>query len=169
MAINYAKLLAYKDEYEVARLYTDGTFTAKLRHQFEGRLRVELHLAPPALARRDPVTGFAQKRAYGPWIFTLLKALARLRRLRGTPVDIFGGSRERREERALIAQYETILREIAAALTHENHALAAEIARLPEEMRGFGHIKARNVEKAKAREAILLARFRAGEHASAAA
>ena len=169
VARNLFKLMAYKDEYEVARLYTDGTFTAKLRHQFEGRLRVELHLAPPALARRDPVTGFAQKRAYGPWIFTLLKALARLRRLRGTPFDIFGGSRERREERALIAQYETILREIAAALTHENHALAAEIARLPEEMRGFGHIKARNVEKAKAREAILLARFRAGEHASAAA
>jgi indolepyruvate ferredoxin oxidoreductase len=169
VARNLFKLMAYKDEYEVARLYTDGTFLQILQQQFEGDLRLEFHLAPPVLARRDPITGQPQKHAFGPWVFKLFKVLARLRRLRGTPFDVFGRTRERRQERALIAQYEANLREIAAALTLENHALAVEIASLSEEMRGFGHVKARNVEKAKAREAYLLALLRdAGRPAAAA-
>jgi indolepyruvate ferredoxin oxidoreductase len=169
VAQNLFKLMAYKDEYEVARLYTDGTFLEKLQQQFEGELRLEFHLAPPVLAPRDPITGLPQKRAYGPWVFKLFKVLARLRRLRGTPFDVFGRTRERRQERAFIAQYEANLREIAAALTLENHTHAVEIAGLPEQMRGFGHIKARNVEKAKAREAQLLALLRDARRPAAAA
>jgi indolepyruvate ferredoxin oxidoreductase len=169
VARNLFKLMAYKDEYEVARLYTDGRFLDELRRQFEGELRLEFHLAPPIFARRDPLTGVPQKRAYGPWVFTLFKRLARLRRLRGTPFDIFGRTAERRLERALIAQYEMNLREIAAALDHDNHALAVEIASLPDAIRGFGHIKARSVEKVKAREAQLLALMRNAREPAAAA
>jgi len=168
-ARNLFKLMAYKDEYEVARLYTNGTFEEKLSRQLEGELKLELHLAPPWLARRDPLTGVPRKRAYGPWIFSLFKLLARLRWVRGTPLDIFGRTAERRQERLLIAQYGQVLGELAAGLDHDNHALAVEIASLPERMRGFGHIKARNVENAKAREAELLARFREGGRAASAA
>jgi indolepyruvate ferredoxin oxidoreductase len=169
VARNLFKLMAYKDEYEVARLYTDGTFLEKLHRQFEGDLRLEFHLAPPLLARRDPVTGSPQKRAFGPWMFKVFKLLARLRRLRGTPFDLFGRTRERRQERALIAEYETELREITTALNLDNHALAVEIASLPEQIRGFGHIKARNVEKAKSRAAALLALLRGADRAATAA
>jgi indolepyruvate ferredoxin oxidoreductase len=169
VAHNLFKLMAYKDEYEVARLYTDGAFLAKLQQQFEGDLRLEVHLAPPVFARRDRITGIPRKHAYGPWVLRLFKVLARLRGLRGTPFDPFGRTRERRNERELIAQYEANLAEIASVLDHENHALAVEIARLPERIRGFGHIKARNVEKAKAREAVLLARLRQRDRPSSAA
>jgi indolepyruvate ferredoxin oxidoreductase len=140
-----------------------------LHRQFEGDLRLEFHLAPPLLARRDPVTGSPQKRAFGPWMFKVFKLLARLRRLRGTPFDLFGRTRERRQERALIAEYETELREITTALNLDNHALAVEIASLPEQIRGFGHIKARNVEKAKSRAAALLALLRGADRAATAA
>jgi indolepyruvate ferredoxin oxidoreductase len=157
--------MAYKDEYEVARLYTNGAFEAKLRRQFEGELSVEFHLAPPLLARRDPRTGVPRKRVFGGWMFKLFKLLAWLRWVRGTPLDIFGRTAERRQERLLITRYEQVLGEIATALDHDNHALAVEIARL----RGFGHIKARNVEKAKAREVELLARFRESGRAATAA
>jgi indolepyruvate ferredoxin oxidoreductase len=168
-ARNLFKLMAYKDEYEVARLYTDGEFLRKLHQQFEGDFTLEFHLAPPLLAPRDPVTGELQKRRYGPWVFRAFKLLARLKRLRGTAFDIFGRTEERRMERRLIAEYEAILREIAAALTPENHALAVEIARLPEQIRGFGHVKERNVKKAKARETSLLATFRSPTPAATAA
>ena len=153
MARNLFTLMAYKDEYEVARLYTDGAFIKKLQRQFDGDFTLEYHLAPPLLARRDPATGEPKKRAFGPWMRHVFKLLTWLRPLRGTALDIFGYTRERRMERRLIADYEAILRELSASLGPENHALAIEIASLPAKMRGFGHIKARNVESAKACEA----------------
>ena len=152
--------MAYKDEYEVARLYTHGAFLEKLHQQFEGEFRLEFHLAPPLFASRDPATGELRKRAYGPWVFRAFKLLARLRRLRGTFLDVFGYAEERRTERRLIREYQALLKDIAAALTPDNHVFAVELARVPQQIRGFGHIKARNLANAKEREAALLANFR---------
>ncbi len=160
-ARNLFRLMAYKDEYEVARLYTDGQFLQKLHQQFEGDFTLEFHLAPPLFAKRDPATGELQKSGYGPWVFRAFKLLAGLKRLRGTGFDIFGRTAERRAERRLIVEYEATLDEIAAALSPDNHALALEIARVPEQIRGFGHVKERNLATAKAREASLLSAFRA--------
>jgi indolepyruvate ferredoxin oxidoreductase len=160
VARNLFKLMAYKDEYEVARLYADGEFLRKLHRQFDGDFTLEFHLAPPLFAKRDPVTGELQKSAYGPWVFRAFKLLARLRRLRGTAFDIFGRTAERRMERQLIDDYEGLIRELTASLGPGNHALALELARLPEQIRGFGHVKERNIKKAKEREASLLAAFR---------
>ncbi len=160
VAHNLYRLMAYKDEYEVARLYTNGAFLKRLHQQFAGDFRLEFHLAPPLFARRDPETGKLQKRAFGPWVFSAFKVLARLRGLRGSFLDIFGHTAERRMERRLIAEYEAEVRELAAALTPYNHALAVEIARLPEQIRGFGHIKDKNLHKAKEHESELLAAFR---------
>jgi indolepyruvate ferredoxin oxidoreductase len=156
----YFKLLAYKDEYEVARLYTNGNFQGRLRAQFEGRPKLRIHLAPPLLATRDPATGELKKQAYGPWILTAMGRLARLKWLRGTAFDPFGYSAERRVERQLIDDYEEVVEELLAALSLDNHGLAAEIARIPEQIRGYGHVKARHLRAAKAREAELLAAFR---------
>jgi len=155
VARSYFKLLAYKDEYEVARLYTEGSFLADLRDQFEGDYRLRLHLAPPLLARRDPETGHLLKREFGPWLLTAMRGLAALRRLRGTAFDIFGYTAERRRERRAIADYEALVLEILAALTPENHATAVELAALPQSVRGFGHIKQASWEAATAREAEL--------------
>jgi indolepyruvate ferredoxin oxidoreductase len=156
----YFKLLAYKDEYEVARLYTDGRFLEQLNAQFEGDFRIEFNLAPPLVAERDLETGHLKKRTFGPWMLTAFKLLARMRRLRGTSLDIFGRSEERRMERQLIADYETVVEELLAGLDHGNHGLAVEIANIPEQIRGFGHVKQAHLEKAKQREAQLLAAFR---------
>jgi indolepyruvate ferredoxin oxidoreductase len=157
----YFKLLAYKDEYEVARLYTSGEFLAQLQRQFEGQPQLKIHLAPPLLAERDPATGRQKKRAYGPWMLTAMRHLARFKRLRGTPFDPFGYSAERRLERQLIAEYEAVLDEVLQHLTPANHDLAVELARLPEQIRGFGHVKERHLGVAKARENELLAALRA--------
>jgi indolepyruvate ferredoxin oxidoreductase len=159
-ARNLFTLMAYKDEYEVARLYTDGAFIKKLQRQFDGDFTVEFHLAPPLLASRDPATGEPKKRAFGPWMRHVFKLLTWLRPLRGTALDIFGYTRERRMERRLIADYEALVRELSTSLDPGNHALAIELASLPAKMRGFGHIKARNVESAKACEAELLVLLR---------
>ena len=156
----YFKLLAYKDEYEVARLYTDGAFQAKLATLFEGGYTLRYHLAPPVLERRDPFTGVPRKREFGPWILSAYRVLAGLKRLRGTPFDVFGHSAERRLERRLIGEYETTLTELCDRLDPDNHALAVEIASIPERIRGFGHVKTRHLEAARAREAELLAAFR---------
>ena len=163
------KLMAYKDEYEVARLYTDGAFLHRLNQQFDGDFTLEFHLAPPLLASRDPQTGELQKRRFGPWVFRAFTLLARMRRLRGTRFDIFGRTAERRMERRLIAEYEATVRALAASLTPDNHALAVEIAGLPEQMRGYGHIKEKNVARTKEREASLLAAFHRPASAAAAA
>jgi indolepyruvate ferredoxin oxidoreductase len=157
----YFKLLAYKDEYEVARLYTSGDFLAQLRRQFEGNPKLRIHLAPPLLAARDPETGHLKKRAYGRWMLRAMKHLARFKRLRGTPFDPFGYSAERRLERRLIAEYERLIEEALAALGPESYDAAVALARLPEQIRGFGHVKDRHLETAKQREAELLAALRA--------
>ncbi|MGE0004713.1 MAG: indolepyruvate ferredoxin oxidoreductase family protein [Parvibaculaceae bacterium] len=156
------KLMAYKDEYEVARLYTDGTFDAALGKRFKGG-RLTFHLAPPLLARIDPVTGVPRKMAFGPWMKSAFSVLAWFRFLRGTAFDPFGRSRERRRERALIGEYRSVIDELLAALTPRNVALAAEIAAIPEQIRGYGHVKERHLKAAKDRESELLGAFRAGK------
>ncbi|HUB94747.1 MAG TPA: indolepyruvate ferredoxin oxidoreductase family protein [Stellaceae bacterium] len=169
VANNLFKLMAYKDEYEVARLYTDGTFAEKLGRAFEGDYRLEFHLAPPILASRDPDTGHLQKRSFGPWVMRVFGMLARLKRLRGTRFDPFGRTPERRMERRLITDYEETMREVSAALNQDNHALAVELARLPERIRGYGHVKERAVAAAKTRETALLNAFRAPQPTATAA
>ncbi len=154
------KLMAYKDEYEVARLYTDGAFEAKLRKQFAGRYKLRFHLAPPLLASRDPVTGRAVKREYGAWMMPALRLLARFKGLRGTWADPFGHTEERRTERALIADYETLIEGLAATLTKRSHALAVELASVPAMIRGYGHVKARSIAEARKRQETLLAMLR---------
>jgi indolepyruvate ferredoxin oxidoreductase len=156
----YFKLLAYKDEYEVARLHSDASFRRRLEAMFEGDYKLQFHLAPPLLAKPDPATGQPRKSAYGPWMMTAFRVLAKLKRLRGTAFDPFGYSEERRTERRLIAEYERTVDELLAALTPSNRALAAQIAALPETIRGYGHIKNRAVAEAKKKEAELLAAFR---------
>jgi indolepyruvate ferredoxin oxidoreductase len=165
----YFKLLAYKDEYEVARLYTDGGFKRALEKEFEGDLRLDFHLAPPFLAKPDPATGRPKKRRFGGWTMALFRVLARLKGLRGTPLDPFGRTEERRMERRLIAEYEAIVETLIAGLTPINHALAVALARIPDGIRGFGPVKLESVRKAKAEEAALLARFRLPESRASAA
>ncbi|HYB11661.1 MAG TPA: indolepyruvate ferredoxin oxidoreductase family protein [Alphaproteobacteria bacterium] len=165
----YYKLLAYKDEYEVARLFTSGDFAKAIDEQFEGKFKLKFHLAPPILARRDATTGELQKRAFGPWVFSAFKLLAKLKGLRGSWLDPFGRTVERKRERALIPAYEAVIEELMAGLDHGNFALAVEIASIPEHIRGYGHVKDRHIEDAKAHEAELLAAFRAPpSHATAA-
>ena len=156
------KLMAYKDEYEVARLHTQTGFLQDLQAKFDGDVRTTFHLAPPFLSRPDPVSGEPQKRAVGPWIVPLFKVLARLRRLRGTPLDPFGYMAERRMERRLIAEYEATVKQLLDGLSPETLPKAAAIAALPEKMRGYGHVKRRNVEAAKREEARLLKELRGG-------
>lgn len=157
------KLMAYKDEYEVARLYTDGTFRKQIASTFEGdNMRLEFHLAPPLLAQKDKATGELKKKSYGPWMLTAFGVLKRFKFLRGTPFDPFGYSAERRTERKLIRDYEAVLGEIMNRLTPGNHAIAVGLAAIPEKIRGYGHVKARHLIAAKADEAALLEQFRSG-------
>ncbi|NNF80754.1 MAG: indolepyruvate ferredoxin oxidoreductase family protein, partial [Rhizobiales bacterium] len=165
----YFKLLAYKDEYEVARLYTDGGFTEQVKAQFKGDYTVKIHLAPPLLSRRDPETGHLIKREFGPWIMTAFGWLAKMKRLRGTALDIFGYTEERKQERQLIKDYEATVARLLDKLSIANLDLAAEIAAMPEHIRGYGHIKERHVTEAKAREAELLAAYDAGRTSAPAA
>ncbi|HEY2538065.1 MAG TPA: DUF6537 domain-containing protein, partial [Stellaceae bacterium] len=155
------KLMAYKDEYEVARLYTQGDFLKGVGDQFEGSYELRFHLAPPILGDRDPQTGHLKKREFGPRMLTVFRLLAKLKWLRGTRFDIFARSEERRTERRLIAEYEAVIDEIISRLTPANHPTAVELAALPLEIRGFGHIKEANLARAKVKEASLLARLRA--------
>ena len=157
------KLMAYKDEYEVARLYTDGAFLKQVETEFDGdNLRFEFHLAPPLLARRDKTTGLPRKMSFGPWILPVFRLLAKFKSLRGTPFDPFGRSLERRTERKLIGDYEAMLDEVLAGLTPDNHHIAVGLAAIPEKIRGFGHVKQQHLTAAKADEAALLEQFRAG-------
>jgi indolepyruvate ferredoxin oxidoreductase len=159
VARSYHRLLAYKDEYEVARLHANGELEKKVADMFEGDYRMVFHLAPPLLARGDPVSGEPRKMQFGPWIMPMFRMLKSLKFLRGTPLDPFGRTAERRMERALIAEYEATVERLLAGLSAQNHALALQIAALPEEMRGFGHIKQRNVEAARKKRDELLARY----------
>jgi len=158
----YAKLMAYKDEYEVARLYAEGEFAKKITGMFEGDYKLTFHLAPPLLAKPDPLTGEPKKMRFGPWMMGGFRVLAKLKGLRGTPLDLFGRTEERRTERALITEYESTVEALLAGLTAQNHALALQIASLPEEIRGYGHIKLKNIAEARAKRDELLARYRAG-------
>ena len=151
----FFKLMAYKDEYEVARLYTSGDFQKKLQQQFDGDYKLHFHLAPPLLAKKD-AQGRLLKKEYGPWVFTAFKLLAKLRGLRGGALDIFGYTEERKDERKLIADYETTITGLLDKLDGGNIGLAAEIASIPEHIRGYGHVKDAHLEKARAREAELL-------------
>jgi indolepyruvate ferredoxin oxidoreductase len=154
------KLMAYKDEYEVARLYTDTDFLKRVAGQFEGDYKLNLHLAPPLWAKADPVTGEPRKRVFGPWMLKAMAVLSRLRVLRGTPLDVFGYSEERRTERRLIAEYQSVVEELIASVDAQRVELAAEIASIPEFIRGYGPVKERHLRAAKQREADLLSRWR---------
>ncbi len=160
------KLMAYKDEYEVARLYTDTDFLKRVAGQFEGDYRLKLHLAPPLWAKNDPLTGEPRKREFGPWMLGAMRVLAKMKFLRGTAFDVFGYSRERRGERALIADYERVVGELLEKLDASRIELAAEIASIPEFIRGYGPVKERHLKDAKAREAQLLAQWRDPSEAS---
>jgi indolepyruvate ferredoxin oxidoreductase len=157
------KLMAYKDEYEVARLYADESFAKQVRNEIGGEhLRLYVHLAPPLLARADKVTGEPKKMTFGPWIFPLFRLLAKFKFLRGTALDPFGYSNERRTERALVRDYEAMLEEVLARLHGDNHHIAVALAAIPEKIRGFGHVKMRHLKAAKADEAALLDQLRSG-------
>ena len=139
------------------------------KSQFDGDYKLHFHLAPPLLAKRDPVTGELRKAEYGAWVFTAFKLLSKLRGLRGSVFDIFGYTQERRTERQLIGEYEATIEELVAKLDGDNHALAVKIACVPEEIRGYGHVKERSLGIAKAKQADLLAAFRTPEAARSAA
>ena len=147
VATNYAKLLAYKDEYEVARLHADPEFLASLRARFDGDIRLRFNLAPPLFSRRDPRTGAPRKREFGAWMLPVFQGLARMRGLRGTPFDPFGYTAERRMERSLITRYEATLDQVMTHGRPDNRELALALAALPERIRGYGHVKQGSVDE----------------------
>jgi indolepyruvate ferredoxin oxidoreductase len=150
------KLMAYKDEYEVARLFSDGHFKAKLAHMFEDGFSLRFHLAPPLFAQRD-ANGHLIKQQFGPWVMQLFGVLSKFKFLRGTVLDPFGRSAERHQERQLIADYRATLTALLPTLTLDNLATMIAIARVPEEIRGYGHVKERHIAKALGKQAALLA------------
>ncbi|WP_295811091.1 DUF6537 domain-containing protein, partial [uncultured Nitratireductor sp.] len=160
-ARNLFKLMAIKDEYEVARLYTDGTFKRQLSAEFESYDRLEFHLAPPVLGRRD-AAGHPRKSSFGPWMMPAFRILARLRGLRGTVFDVFGRTEERRMERRLLADYEGDLERIEAMLSPERMNAATALASVPALIRGYGHIKEASAEKAAQERARLIRRLEDG-------
>ena len=161
VARGYFKLLAYKDEYEVARLHAAPEFRRRIEATFEGDYTLEFHLAPPLFARRDPATGEPRKARYGPWMMRVFGVLARFKGWRGTMLDPFGYTQERRTERRLIERYEQVVSTLLDGLDHTSHAIAVEIASLPDRIRGFGHVKAQSIEDAERREVELLGRYKA--------
>jgi len=163
------KLMAIKDEYEVARLYADGSFERRLREQFEGDFKLRFHLAPPSFAPRDPQTGHLKKLTFGSWMLPAFRVLAGLKGLRGGRFDVFGRSDERRMERRLRDEYFATIGEIVERLTPETHGVAVELASVPEQIRGFGHVKERHVERAEQRQAQLLGQLRNPQAAKTAA
>lgn len=163
VARHYFQLLAYKDEYEVARLYSDGRFRSQLLQEFEGNWKLKFHLAPPLLSRKDKLSGLPRKGTYGSWMIPAFKYLAKLKFLRGTIMDIFGYTEERKMERRLIVDYERRIGMILARLDKANHGLAVDIAESPAVVRGFGHVKQRNVALYQKHVDELLARFERDE------
>jgi indolepyruvate ferredoxin oxidoreductase len=159
VAHSYFILLAYKDEYEVARLYTNGDFEQILAAQFEGNYRVRFHLAPPLLAKRDPHTGNPIKREFGGWVLPLFRLLAHFKNLRGGKLDIFGYTAERKMERALITAFEQDIDQLLDETRLDNLDTAIEIACLPQQVRGFGHVKQASIEKSATRREQLLQGF----------
>jgi indolepyruvate ferredoxin oxidoreductase len=172
VARNLARLMAYKDEYEVARLYVDPAFKARLREQFEGEpgrdYRLRYYLAPPAIARRD-ARGRPLKRAFGPWMARVFHLLAPMKRVRGTWLDVFGKTAERRMERRLASDYLALAEEFSRTLDAGNRDAALALAALPDDIRGYGHVKEQGVEQARSREAALWERYRKRARESLAA
>jgi indolepyruvate ferredoxin oxidoreductase len=154
------KLMAYKDEYEVARLYTETDFLKRVNEQFEGDFKLTFHLAPPIFNKPDPITGEPKKTVYGPWMFGAFKLLAKLRGLRGGAFDIFGYSAERKMERQLIEDYFKQIDNLLAGINAGNYEIAVDIASMPEHIRGYGHVKGAHLKDAREREAELLQQFR---------
>jgi len=161
------KLMAYKDEYEVARLHTDPAFLAKIEAMFEGDYKLVHHLAPPLTAQRND-KGELVKKAYGPWVRKAFGVLAKLKGLRGGALDLFARSAERRTEVALIGEYRACIDELLSTLDAAKLPLAAEIARIPEEIRGYGHVKERHLKAARAKWDTLMAQWRSGGELKAA-
>ncbi len=161
------KMLAYKDEYEVARLHSRTGFVERTSAMFEGDFKLKFHLAPPLFSKIDPVTHEPVKRAFGPWILTAFGALARLKVLRATPLDVFSWTEDRKLDRALLAEYENTVAAVAAKLTPANHAVAVELASWPELVRGFGHIRVRHAGHAAKRRAELAGQLDGGAAAPA--
>ena len=155
VARNLYKLMAYKDEYEVARLYSDGEFKRKLKAQFEDGYKLEFHLAPPLLSRRDPQNGELRKQTYGAWMQPIFGLLARGKKLRGTWLDPFGYTHDRQTERALIREYETLVERVTPLLTMTNHRQALDLVDWPQEIRGYGHVKDRQLVAARVKLAEL--------------
>jgi indolepyruvate ferredoxin oxidoreductase len=151
VAINYAKLLAYKDEYEVARLFTDGRFEKQMRDQFEGEFKFNFNLAPPILSSGVDALGRPKKRAFGSWMMSVFRVLAKFRFLRGTALDVFGYSADRKLERELIADYEKDVAKVLDLLSQATHDTAVELLSLPDRIRGYGPVKEKAVKDAKAR------------------
>jgi indolepyruvate ferredoxin oxidoreductase len=172
VAKNLAKLMAYKDEYEVARLYSDPAYLDKLRAQFEGEpgkdYQLHFHLAPPLLSQKDD-KGHLVKKKYGPWVLSAFKLLAKCKGLRGTAWDVFGHTEERKMERQLIADYFALVDLLCSTLNADNHAKAVELAQVADTIRGFGHVKEGNVAKAKQRWAELESQYRLAARATATA
>ena len=152
--------MAYKDEYEVARLYSDGRFQEILKQQFEGDYTLTFHLAPPILSKHNAETGMPIKRDFGPWMTVVLGWVARLKFLRGTQFDIFGRTEERRMERRLIVEYEDMVKEILSGLNADNRSLAIRLAAVPELITGYGHVKAEHYQDALILRDSLLAEWR---------
>jgi indolepyruvate ferredoxin oxidoreductase len=161
------KLMAYKDEYEVARLHSDRGFLDGIAARFEGEYTLHYHLAPPILGRKN-AQGQPVKQAFGPWMLGAFRVLAKLKGLRGTPFDPFGRTEERRTERALVAQYRASIEELLLSLTTERLSLAVQIASIPDDIRGYGHVKERHLKVARPKWDGLMAQWR-GQGAKKAA
>jgi indolepyruvate ferredoxin oxidoreductase len=151
--------MAYKDEYEVARLYTNGAFAEQLKATFDGDLKKKVYLAPPLFSRTDPNSGRPRKIEFGGWMFKAFGVLAKFKFLRGTALDVFGYSEERKTERKLVEDYRALVGQINKALNANNHAVAVALAALPEKIRGFGPVKAASLVKVEAEKKALVARF----------
>lgn len=162
----YFKLLAYKDEYEVARLYSDATFRKQLEAQFEGDYQLQFHVAPSWLSKPDAVTGQPRKRSFGPWMLKAFGVLARFKFLRGSVLDPFGHSAERRLERELIEEYEANVAYLLAELNAGNYRTAVALAEIPEQIRGYGHVKEAALAKAREQATQLKARLTVSEIAA---
>jgi len=152
----YYKLMSYKDEYEVARLYTDGQFMSQVRQAFDGKFKIRINLAPPLFAKRDYVTSVMKKKEYGILMLNALRILAKFKILRGTPVDIFDYTNENRMNRQLIKDYKRTIEELLPSLTIANYDTVVKIASIPEHIRGFGSVKIKTLQEAKEKEAVLL-------------
>ncbi|MFN0317423.1 MAG: indolepyruvate ferredoxin oxidoreductase family protein [Burkholderiales bacterium] len=160
VARSYFKLLAYKDEYEVARLYVESGFLGKIAAQFDGDYKIAFHLAPPLFAARDPDTGNPRKQRYGPWVIPAFRLLARMKTLRGSIWDVFAHTADRKTERRLIAEFESLAEEISRDLSPANHDSAVALVALAEKIRGYGHVKAKSIEVVAGEKETLLKEFR---------